>query len=208
MGRGRLLAGALILAAVAPALADDITDAMDQARKAYQSGDYGTAKQSLDLASQLIGQKNAEGFVALLPAPLSGWNAEVDAYEAACKALARNIGLYEAEEAQVSAMGQVAFGASSASRRYENTKGENVEVQITGDSAMIMQFATLLSNPGIAGAMGKLVKVADQRAIQTREGDVHIVVATKFLITVSGSADAASKMAYAQAVNYGKLTKM
>ena len=41
-------------------------------------------------------------------------------------------------------------------------------------SAMIMQFATLLSNPGIAGAMGKITKVGDQRAIQTREGDVHI----------------------------------
>jgi hypothetical protein len=182
-----LLLAVIFVAGPTFAFADDITDAMDQARKAYQSGDYGTAKQSLDLASQLIGQKNAEGFAALLPAPLSGW---------------------KAEEAQVSAVGQVAFGASSATRRYENAKGENVEVQITGDSAMIMQFATLLSNPGIAGAMGKLVKVADQRAIQTREGDVHIVVANKFLITVSGSADAASKMAYAQAVNYGKLTKM
>ena len=183
---------ALLLAAVFAggatfAFADDITDAMDQARKAYQSGDYGTAKQSLDLASQLIGQKNAEGFAALLPAPLSGW---------------------KAEDAQTSAVGQVAFGASSASRRYENAKGENVEVQITGDSAMIMQFATLLSNPGIAGAMGKIVKVGDQRAIQTREGDVHVVVANKFLITVTGSADAASRMAYAQAVNYGKLAKM
>jgi hypothetical protein len=185
--RLRMIVCALLLVATIPAFADDITDAMDQARKAYQAGNYGATKQSLDLASQLIGQKNAEGFAALLPAPLSGW---------------------KAEEVQTSAVGQIAFGASSASRRYENPKGENVEVQITGDSAMIMQFATLLSNPGIAGAMGKLVKVADQRAIQTREGDVHIVVANKFLITVSGSADAASKMAYAQAVNYGKLTKM
>lgn len=183
----RIILCAALLAAASPAFADDITDAMDQARKAYQAGDYGAAKQSLDLASQLIGQKNAEGFGALLPAPLSGW---------------------KAEDVQTSAVGQVAFGASSASRRYENAKGENVEVQITGDSAMIMQFATLLSNPGIAGAMGKIVKVGDQRAIQTREGDVHVVVASKFLITVSGSADAASKMAYAQAVNYGKLSKM
>jgi hypothetical protein len=183
----RIALCAALLAAATPAFADDITDAMDQARKAYQAGNYGTAKQSLDLASQLIGQKNAEGFAALLPAPVSGW---------------------KAEEATTSAVGQVAFGASSASRRYENAKGENVEVQITGDSAMIMQFATLLSNPGIAGAMGKIIKVGDQRAIQTREGDVHVVVASKFLITVSGSADAASRMAYAQAVNYGKLSKM
>ncbi len=87
-------------------------------------------------------------------------------------------------------------------------KGDNVEVQITGDSAMIMQFATLLNNPGIAGAMGKIIRVGSQRAIQTNEGDINMVVANKFLVTVQGSADAASKLAYAQAVNVDKLSKM
>jgi hypothetical protein len=177
-----------LLVLTAPAVAaDDIVDAIEQARKAYQSGDMAAAKQSLDLASQLIGQKNAESFAAMLPAPLSGWKAEA---------------------AQTSALGQVGFGASTASRAYTNAKDENVEVQITGDSAMIMQFATLLSNPAIAGAMGKIIKIGDQRAIQTREGDVNTVVANKFLVTVNGSADAASKLAYAQAVNYAKLSKM
>src|SRR6201984_1871702 len=73
----RMLAVPLLLAAVmgAPASADDVTDALDQARKAYQAGDFAAAKQSADLASQLIGQKNAEGFAALLPAPLAGWTA-------------------------------------------------------------------------------------------------------------------------------------
>src|SRR5262245_9241819 len=109
-----------------PALADDITDAMDQARKAYQAGDLSNAKQSLDLASQLIGQKNAESFAALLPNPLAGW---------------------KAEKAQTTAVGAVGFGASVASRTYNNAKGDHVEVQITGDSAVVMQIATLLANP-------------------------------------------------------------
>lgn len=184
----RLLAGVMILAAVVPAFAaDDILEAIDQGRKSYQSGDMGAAKQSLDLASQLIGQKNAEGFAALLPAPLPGW---------------------KAEQAQTTSVGQIGFGASVASRLYNNDKGDNVEVQITGDSAMIMQFATLLNNPGIAGAMGKIVRIGNLRAIQTKEGDVHAVVANKFLVTVNGSADAAAKMSYAQAVNYDKLSKM
>src|SRR5947209_3572048 len=100
---------------VPPALAaDDVLDAIDQARKSYQSGDLANAKQSLDLASQLIGQKNAEAFAALLPAPLAGW---------------------KAEKAQTSAIGTGGFGASTASRTYTNPKGENVDVQITGDSA-------------------------------------------------------------------------
>src|ERR1700738_1824162 len=68
----RMLAVPLILASIGTALADDVTDALDQARKAYQAGDFAAAKQSADLASQLIGQKNAEGFAALLPAALAG----------------------------------------------------------------------------------------------------------------------------------------
>jgi hypothetical protein len=167
--------------------ADDILDAMDKARKAYQSGDLANAKQSLDLASQLIGQKNAEAFAALLPAPLAGW---------------------KADKAQTAAVGQVGFGASTASRTYANAKGENVEVQITGDSAMVMQFATLLANPQIAGAMGKIVRVGNQRAMQNPEGDIHMVVANKYMLVVSGSADAAAKMTYAQAVDVARLAKM
>jgi hypothetical protein len=178
----------LVVLLVPPAqAADDILDAMDQARKAYQSGDLGNAKQSLDLASQLIGQKNAEAFAALLPAPLAGW---------------------KAEKAQTAAVGHIGFGASTASRTYTNGKGDTVEVQISGDSAIVAQFAALLANPQIAGAMGKIVRVGSQRAIQNPDGDLNMVVANKYMLVISGSADATAKMAYAQAVDVPKLSKM
>jgi hypothetical protein len=177
----------VVLGAPAAVAADDILGAIDQARKAYQGGDLAGAKQSLDLASQLIGQKNAEAFAALLPAPLAGW---------------------KAEKAQTAAVGGVGFGASTASRVYTNAKGDNVEVQISGDSAMVTQFATLLANPQIAGAMGKIVRVGNQRAIQNPEGDINLVIANKYMIVVSGTADAAAKMTYAQAVDVAKLAKM
>jgi len=187
----RLICAVVLLAAtsIMPALAaDDILDAMDQARKAYQSGDMANAKQQLDLASQLIGQKNAEGFVKLLPAALPGWTAE---------------------KAQAQAIGAVMFGgASSASRSYSNAKGDHVEISITGDSAMLMQFATLLNNPALAGAMGKLVKVNGLRALQNQDGDVIIVVGSKFVVNVQGSADAETKLAYANAVDVATLSKM
>ena len=171
----------------APAFADDITEAIDQARKSYQAGDLINAKQSLDLASQLIGQKNAEGFAALLPNPLPGW---------------------KADKAQTTAVGAVGFGASVASRRYSNAKGAHVEVQITGDSAVVMQIASLLSNPIIAGAMGKLIRVGSQRAIQDADGNIKMAIGNKFLVSVEGSADAASKNSYAQSVDTAKLSKM
>lgn len=184
----RVLCGVALLAFAVPAFADDITDAMDAARKAYQGGDLGGAKQQLDLASTLIGQKNAEGFAALLPAPLPGW---------------------KAEKAQANAVGSTLFGASSANRNYTNDKGDNVDVSITGDSAMITQFGPALNNPAMAAMMGKIVRIGDQRGIQNNDGgDVMMLVANKFLVNVTGSADAATKLAYANAVNIAKLSKM
>lgn len=116
----RIVFSAILLAALAiPALAaDDILDAIEAARKAYQSGDMAAAKQSLDMASQLVGQKNAEAFAALLPAALPGWTAE---------------------KVETASVGVAMFGASSASRRYTGSDGHDVQVRITGDSAMVMQ---------------------------------------------------------------------
>ena len=183
-----LLTVALTLAAPAAAIAaDDILDAIEQARKSYQDGNFTAAKQSLDLASQLIGQKNAESFAALLPAPLPGW---------------------KAEKAETASVGIAMFGASSASRRYSSPDGHDVSVRITGDSALVTQFAQLFLNPVIAGAMGKLIKVGDQRAIQTSDGTVNMVVNNKYLVTIEGSADAAAKLAYAQTVDIARLSKM
>ena len=183
-----ILAAAVLTFAVLPAAAaDDVIEAIDQARKAYQAGDLGEAKQSLDLASQLVGQKNAESFAALLPNALPGW---------------------KAEKAESSSVGAAMFGASTATRRYTNGKGDQVEIQITGDSAMIAPMAQMLSNPQFAGAMGKLTRVGNQRAIVINDGDVQMVVANKFLVMVNGSAPAADKLAYAQAVDVAKLSKM
>ena len=182
------VAAVLLAAAVLPVrAADDILDAIAQGRKAYEAGDLSAAKQQLDLASQLIGQKNAEAFAKLLPAPLPGW---------------------KAEKAQAQATGAALFGASAATRNYTNAKGENVEVSITGDSAMIMQFGPMLANPAMAAAMGKLIRIGSLRGIQNQQGDVMLMVQNKFLLNVTGSADAASKLAYANAVDVAKLSKM
>jgi hypothetical protein len=56
--------------------------------------------------------------------------------------------------------------------------------------------------------MGKLVRVGNRRAIQDSDGNVKMVVANKFMISVEGSADAASKVAYAQAIDIAKLMKV
>jgi hypothetical protein len=182
-----IIAFAVATAAIPALAADDILEAIDAARKAYQAGDMAGAKQSLDLASQLVGQKNAESFAALLPAALPGW---------------------KADKAETTSVGVTVFGVTSASRRYTGPGDRDVEVRITGDSTLVVQFAQFLINPTIAGAMGKLIRVGDQQALQTHEGSINMVVANKFLVTVDGSADAASKLAYTQAIDTAKLSKM
>ena len=100
------------------------------------------------------------------------------------------------------------FGVTAASRRYAGPDGRDVEVRITGDSKLVVQFAQFLINPAIAGAMGKLITIGGQRALQTNEGSINLVVADKFLVTVEGSADIDAKLAYARAVDIAKLSKM
>src|SRR5438093_10025095 len=97
------------------ALADDVSDAIEAGRKAYADGELAKAKEALGLASQLIGQKHAEAYAKLLPAPLVGW---------------------KADEVEITAAG-VGFGASIALRRYEDGAGDQIEVQISSDSAVI-----------------------------------------------------------------------
>ena len=100
------------------------------------------------------------------------------------------------------------FGASTATRRYTNAKGDQIEIQITGDSAILAPMAAMFANSQFAGVMGKITRVGSQRAIINNEGDVHMVVANKFLIVVNGSGPPADKLAYAQAVDVAKLSKM
>jgi len=187
MTNRHLFAAAVVAALAAPAQADEVLDAIEAARKAYEAGDYGEARQSLDSASQLIGEKNAEAFAVLLPEPLTGWTAE---------------------KADVSAVGTPMLSASTATRRYTNTKGNQISVQITGDSTLLAPMAAMLANSQFAGFIGKITRVGGQRAIINHGGDVYVVVGTKFLVTVTGSGPAADKLAYAQAVDAAKLSKM
>ena len=170
-----------------PAWADDISDAISEGQKAYQAGDFAAAKQALDTASQLIAQKNAEGFAKALPKPLSGWTAE---------------------EAESTASGMIALGGSVASRRYKKGDEIDIEVSISGDNAILTQQIAIFSNAQMAGMMGKLVPINGQKAIQTKDGDLTMMVANRFVINVNGNGSAEDKLAYAKAVDVAMLSKM
>ena len=72
---------ALVLAA-APVVADEFTDTLQSALKAYEEGDVDGASADLEYAGKLLTAMKAESLAALLPAALPGWTrAEADAAE-------------------------------------------------------------------------------------------------------------------------------
>jgi hypothetical protein len=162
------IASALVCLSLAgPAKADDISDAINDAQKAYKSGDLNSAKQALDLASQLIAQKNAEGLVKAFPKPLSGWTAR---------------------DADTSTNAFAAMTGSHASRRYTKGNNDSVTINIAADGPILAQMITMLANPQMAGMMGKIIRIGDQRGIQERDGDITILVANRFIVKIEGSA--------------------
>lgn len=186
--RRKLLVTAALLAATAasPARADEISDAIAEAQRAYQGGQVQAAQTALQEALQLLSQRAAAGLAAALPNPLPGWTAE---------------------EPSSNAVGVPGlFGGSTASRTYRNAQDQSVEIQVMSDNPMVAQLAGILSNPMLAGAMGRLVRVGELRGIQSTDGNIQMLVDNRILVQVQGDAPAEAKLAYARAINVARLT--
>jgi hypothetical protein len=170
----------------ATASADEVSDAIAQASKSYAERDFAGARSALGEAMQFLAQKAAAGMGAALPKPLPGWTAP-DA---------------DTNDANMAMMG----GGSQVARRYENGQGQHVEIRVIADSPMVAPMAMAMSNPAMAGSMGKLVRVGTLRAIQTREGDIQMLVDNRILVMLSGDAAVEAKLDYARAMDLAKLT--
>ncbi len=170
---------------------DDVLMTIQEAVKQYRAGDYAGAVSNLDYASQLIRQKKSEKMKELLPPPLVGW---------------------QAGEATAQVMGTAVFGgALTVSREYK--KGSSsVSIEIVSDSPVLQQVMMMIRNPMFAGAGGgHLETIKGQRAIvkydpKSRNGDVNIVVAGRFMVTVKGrQVSRDDLLAYTRAVDFRSL---
>jgi hypothetical protein len=187
MRRQILLAVATLpLLLLAPARADEVADALAEATRAYQAGQVAAARTAMEEALQLLAQRTAAELSTALPSALPGWQAE--------KA-----------ESQTAALGLMG-GGSQASRRYTNAAGQYVEIQVTADSPLLAQLGMVMANPAIAGAMGKLIRIGSQRAVQTNNNEIQMMVDKRILVMVNGNASTEDKLAYAQAIDLTKLS--
>ena len=178
------LTAALVLAAQ-PALADDISDAIADAQKAYASGDLSGAKQSLDVASQLLAQRSADGLAKFLPPAPAGWTAGDTETDAAAAAM---------------------FGGGLIARREYSKGGSDVTVQIITQSPIIAQMGGMFASAQMLGAMGKVFRHQGRTAVLTKEGTIQLMSGGT-LVMIEGSGSEADKRAFLNAIDLAAIEK-
>ena len=189
-----VLFAALFFAASGPAFADDVTDAINEAIQYYKDGQFTDAAGSLDYAAQLIRQKKGGELTSLLPKPLEGWNAEESSSQAA---------------------GAAMFGGGVTAEKKYSKGSSRITVQFITDSPVMQGVMMMFSNPMFASSDGgKLERVGGQKAIvkyneSDKRGDIKIVVAHRFLVTIEGREVTKEDLeGYAKAIDYKKLAAL
>ncbi len=172
---------------------DDVLTTIDEAVKQYRLGDYAGAASNLDYASQLVRQKKSERMKELLPGPLEGW---------------------QAKPASAQTLGTAVFGGGVTVSRDYNKADQLVSIEIVSDSPVLQSVMMMLNNPMFAGASGgTLTTIKGQRSImkfddKARKGEVDIVVANRFMVTVKGqNVDKDVLKSYAAAIDFVALAK-
>jgi hypothetical protein len=189
----KMIAGQLALSVAVmstPLLADDVTDSIQEATEAYESGDIAAAVDSLNYAVQLLQQKKGASLAELLPEPLDGWSADA------------------AESASV---GAAMFGGGlTAERSYRKDKS-SVDIQIVTDSPMLQGMMAMFSNPMFASSSGgKMTKINKQKVIlkydeAKKDGEIQIMVKNRYMVTVSGDNVSEDELTgYVEAIDFDK----
>lgn len=171
----------LLLAHALPAGADDVEASIDAALEAYRAGDMKAAKNELDFASQLLGQRKAEELRSLLPEPLAGWE--------------RQDG--EAGDAQAMA----AFGGGQMAGASYTRGPESVDVQIMADNQMVTAMGAMFSNAALMGSMGTVKRIGGEKVVVTPDGELQAMIDGRIMVQITGSADAETKQAYFEAID-------
>ncbi len=198
MSRTRSLRALVVFAAgillALPVWADDVEDSIKEGLELYKAGEYQEAVESLNYAVQLIQQQKGRSLEKLLPEPLSGW---------------------EVEETASQAAGAAMFGGGVSAQRSYRKGDAYVTVLIAADSPLIQTMVAMFANPMIVSSDGgRLQRIQRQKAIvkydeDDRSGSINIVVDRRFLVNVEGSDVSQDELvAYARAIDYKALKGM
>ncbi len=149
----------------APALADDITDALNAAIEAYEAGDIQDALAETGYATQLLNDMQSQGLEAFLPPALPGWTRELS------EEPAQGLGF----------MG----GGSSAEAEYTGPDGR-FTIMMVADNPMVGAMAGLLGNATIMATMGRIERINGESFLNA-DNELSGLIGGRVLIQASGA---------------------
>ena len=167
--------------------ADEFTDVIQEVLELYQEGDISEAKEALEYAEQLLGKMKADSLLEFFPEAMDGWQTEP----------------FEGGMA-----GMTAFGGGISLGQLYRKGSETVEMSLIGDSPMIQQFGIMFSNAAmVESSGGRMIRIKRQNAVITEDNEIQMMIANRFLLTVGGSADEETKIAYVKEFDTRGLAK-
>jgi len=196
---GHSLAGACIALALSAgcsfgAAADPVTDQIDAARRAYQTGDSNVAVEALNIAIAQIRQQQTEKQLKLFPEPLPGWSAN--------EASAQSSGF------------AAALTGKMLSRTYSNDEtGAEVVMTISANSPFLGFISGIMQMPlfmqGGEG-LGAYVHKGYRGLLEPQQdgsAKLSLIIGSSVLLQLEGTrgADAETLEAYLEAVDLGAL---
>ena len=187
----RVILVAALLCLPGAARADDVKDAISEALRAYEAGEYTTAAGQLDYAAQLVRQLKGGRLEAFLPQPVAGWTG-----------------------AKTDMTATSMFGGGTSVERAYTKVDSRITVQIIGDAPMLQGLMMMFGNPAMLQGNAKLQTIKGQRAIVQMEptgtaGELSMVVGQRFLVKISGNRVSRDDLiAFAQAIDYEGLAKI
>jgi hypothetical protein len=164
--------------------ADEFTDVVDSALKAYAEGDITVAMEELDYATKLLGDMKSASLGRYLPEALPGWTRAEASAEGTGMAMA------------------MFGGGTSAAATYSNQDGD-LTITLVANSPMVNTVGGMLT--GMASlAGGKPIRVQRVQFIDN-EGELQGVIDNRVLVSVSGAASLESKKAYLESMDFEAL---
>lgn len=188
------LAAALGLAR--PVQADEVTDQLDAARKAYESGELRNAVDTLNFAIAKIQEQVTARLLQLLPEPLPGWQADGA----------------QSESGGIAAM----ITGTNLSRRYYRPDGAEVQLSLMADSPLLPMLTMFLSSPFMmqADPATKPYSLKGQRGMlkhspNSSEYEASLMVGNRILIQGKGSGlpDEKAVQQYLEALDLAAIQK-
>ncbi|MCA0846210.1 hypothetical protein [Salipiger thiooxidans] len=163
MYRSIALALPVLAFATAPLHADEISDTLQSAIEAYESGDVQYALEELDYARSKLLELKTDALSGFLPEAPEGWTREIDTESNAAMAM----------------MG----GGVSAQADYASPEGEHYGLQIFADNPMVASMSAMINN---AGAMGLKTDRIGRQKFALQDNQTMGLVANRILIQLEG----------------------